>query len=196
MKDYREIVKFIQKSNTIVTSKDFKDKKISYYYINKLIKDNYIKRISTGIYGKTDSFDDEYYVFQQRYKKSVFSYNTALFMLGITEVTPDKVDITVSREYNVHSLEDKVRVHYINKKYLNMGTTVVKSPFGNDVISYNIERTICDIVKNENSLDKEQTNKIIRTCFADNKINGTMLIEFAKKLKCERKIKAIMEVLI
>lgn len=196
MKDYREIVKFIQKSNTIVTTKDFKNKEISYYYINKLIKDNYIKRISTGIYGKTDSFDDEYYIFQQRYKKSVFSYNTALFMLGITEVTPDKIDITVSREYNVHSLDDKVRVHYINKKYLNMGTIIVKSPFGNDVISYNIERTICDIVKNENSLDKEQINKIIRNCFANNKINGNMLIEFAKKLKCERKIKAIMEVLI
>ena len=34
------------------TIDELKNNNITYYYINKLIKDNYIKRINTGIYGK------------------------------------------------------------------------------------------------------------------------------------------------
>ena len=54
------------------------------------------------------------------------------------------------------------------------------------------------IVKNENKcgLDIEQRNKVIKNAFANNEIDGTTIIEYAKKLKCEKKIRAIMEVLI
>lgn len=196
MEKYQKIVKFIQESNNVLTVSDFKDNKISYYYINKLINDNYIKRLTTGIYGKTDSFDDEYFILQTKCKNLVFSYNTALFFLGETEVTPDKIDVTIPREYNAHRLGDEIRVHYINKENLKLGVVKLESPYGNDINVYNLERTICDIVKNENSLDKEQINKIIRNCFNQNKINGTRLIDYSKKLKCERKIKAIMEIMI
>ena len=37
--------------------------------------------------------------FNKDMKKSIFSYNTELFLLGITEVTLNKIDITVSREH-------------------------------------------------------------------------------------------------
>lgn len=196
MEDYRKIIKFIKKANSIITIDELKKNNINYYYINKLIKDNYIKRINTGIYGKTDNFDDEYCIIQQRYKKAIFSYNTALFLLGETEVTPNKIDITIPREYNVKTLDDEIKPHYINKEYLYLGAIKVESPYGNEVITYNLERTICDIVKNENSLDKEQINKIIRNTFLSNKINGTLIIDYAQKLKCEAKIKSIMEVMI
>ncbi len=196
MEKYSKIINFIKKSKSIITARDFKSNNIGYYYINKLVKDNYIKRISAGIYGKTDSFDDDYYIIQQRYRKIVYSYNTALFLMNETEVTPNQIEITVPREYNVRSFEEGIKLHYINKDYLYLGAIKIKSPYGNDVICYNLERTICDIVKNEGSLDKEQLNKIIRNSFQNNKIDGNKIIEYAIKLKCEKKIRAILEVMI
>ena len=196
MEKYSEIINFIKKSKSIITAKDFKNNDIGYYYINKLVEDNYIKRISSGIYGKTDSFDDDYYIIQQRYKKIVYSYNTALFLMNETEVTPNQIEITIPREYNIRSFGEEIKLHYINKDYLYLGAIKLKSPYGNDVICYNLERTICDIVKNENSLDKEQLNKIIRNSFQNSKIDGNKIIEYAIKLKCEKKIRAIMEVMI
>ena len=80
MEEYRKIVNFIKKSNTIISSKDFKANNISYYYINKLIKDNYIKKISKGIYGKMDSFDDDYSIIQQKF--------APLSMYGISSKEP------------------------------------------------------------------------------------------------------------
>lgn len=60
MKSYERIVKFVNDKNNVITTKEFKDAKIGFYYINKLIEDNYIARIGKEVYGKNDSFEDEY----------------------------------------------------------------------------------------------------------------------------------------
>ena len=36
----------------------------------------------------------------------------------------------------------------------------------------------------------------LKKAFSNNEINGTTIMQYAKKLKCEKKIKAIMEVMI
>ncbi|MBQ2937423.1 MAG: hypothetical protein IJE05_00830 [Clostridia bacterium] len=199
MKNYEKIVNFVNKKNNVITIDDFKKAKIGFYYINKLIEDNYISRIGKGIYGRTDSFEDEYFIIQNRYKNAIFSYNTALFFLNKTDVTPNIIDITIPNDYNVSTINTKqIRVHYSNRENIELGVIKIKSPFGNAIKAYNLERTICDIVKNENKcgLDIEQRNKIIKNAFANNDIDGTTIIQYAKKLKCERKIRTIMEVMI
>ena len=40
-----------------------------------------------------------------------------------------------------------------------------------------------------------QRNKVIKKAFSNNEIDGTTMIQYAKKLKCEKKIIAIMEVM-
>lgn len=198
MKKYEEIIDFINKKNSVITTKDFKGKKIGFYFINKLIQDNYIYRIEKGVYGKKDSFEDEYFIIQNRYKNAIFSYNTALYFFNKTEVTPNIIDISIPNDYNVSTINTKrIRVHYVSRENMELGSIRIKSPFGNTIKSYNLERTICDIVKNErkSGLDIEQRNKIIRKAFSNNDIDGSILIQYAKKLKCEKKIRVIMEVL-
>ena len=70
------------------------------------------------------------------------------------------------------------------------------TPFGNEVVCYNLERTICDIVRDKNSgLNIEQTNKIIRNAFLKKQIDSVLLMEYAKELKCVKKIENLTEVL-
>ena len=199
MKNYEKIVNFVNKKNNVITTKEFKDAKIGFYYITKLIEDNYIYRIEKGIYGKNDSFEDEYFITQNRYKNAIFSYNTALFFLNKTEVIPNVMDITIPNDYNVSSIKNnQIRIHYTSRKNLELGAIKLKSPFGNTIKAYNLERTICDIVKNKNKsgLDIEQRNKIIKKAFSNNEIDGTTIIQYSKKLKCEKKIRTIMEIMI
>lgn len=180
----------------MITIKEFKDNDISFFFINKLIKDNIIERASKGIYNKTEDFEDDYFIIQNRYNKTVFSYNTALFSLGKTEVTPNRIDITVPKGYNAHRIKDKYRIHYISKKYFDLGLIEITTPFGNKVKCYNLERTICDLVRsNKAGLDTEQINKVIRNAFLKNQINSIILKEYAVKLKCNKKIQALTEVL-
>ena len=196
MNDYQKILKFVKNHNSLITIEEFKQQDISYYFINKLIEDGIIRRADKGIYIKTDSFEDIYFIIQNKFKKSIFSYNTALYLLGETEVTPNFIEISVPRSYHIKDYGNQVIPHYISDDNYKLGAIKIKSVFGNEVVVYNLERTICDIVKNGGTLDKEQINKIIRKSFLSYKINGERLLKYAKSLKCEKKIKAIMEVMI
>lgn len=196
MNDYQKILKFVKNHNSLITIEEFKRQDISYYFINKLIEDGIISRADKGIYMKTDSFEDIYFIIQNKFKKSIFSYNTALYILGETEVTPNFIEISVPRSYHIKDYGKQIIPHYISDDNYKLGAIKVKSVFGNEVVVYNLERTICDIVKNGGTLDKEQINKIIRKSFLSHKINGDRILKYAKNLKCEKKIKAIMEVMI
>ena len=197
MKKYEKIINFVNKNDGIITRKELLENGVSKYYIEKLIADNILIRTTKGVYIKSNVIEDDYYVFQQRNTKTVFSYNTALYFLNETERTPECMDVTVYSGYNVHRISQKVKVHYIKKEDLYLGAIKIKTPMGFEVISYNLERTLCDIIRTKDTgIDKEQTNKFIQKIFMKKKINFNTLIKYAKKLNCEKKVNEIMEVLI
>ena len=197
MQSYEEVKKFVSNHNGMITAKEFKENRIGFFFINKLMKDKVIERSDVGIYNKMDDFEDRYYILQQKYSNIIFSHNMALYFLRKTEVLPTRIDITVFSGYNVHRIsKDNIVVHYVKYEYLMLGAIEVVSPFGNKVRCYNLERTICDIVRNNNNgLDNEQVNKILRDAFMNKQININLLMEYAKKLRCEKKLRRLTEVL-
>ena len=198
MKNYEDIKKMITEHKGMITIENFKQRNISNYYINMLIKDKIIERVDVGLYNKCDEFEDEFFIMQYKSKRIVFSFNTALYFINETEVVPAQIDITVPNGYNVHRLNKNIRFHYTPEEYLYLGVITTVTPYGNRVFSYNLERCICDIVRtNNNGIDREQhINKIIRNAFLNNKIDYNILLDYAKKLKCDKKIMNYVEVLI
>ena len=191
------IDEIINKTNGIITSEDFKKFGITKYNIQKFIENEKISRYSIGIYVANGYFPDEFYIFQKKYKKTIFSYNTAMYLLGLGERTPYYFDITIYSGYGKKNFNERVKVHYAKKEILNLGKIKVKTPMGFDVYCYNKERIVCDIIKDNNTgMDKEQSNKFIKEMFEKNKINTITLLEYAKKLNCEKKVRDVMEVLI
>lgn len=196
MLNYENVKEFVKNHNGMITAKEFKDNDIGFFFINKLINDNIIERVDNGIYNKKEDFEDEYFILQKKYSNSIFSYNIALYFLGKTEVIPNRIDITVPSGYNAHRISQEIVIHYVPKEYLQLGAVEALTPFGNKIICYNLERTICDLVKNDNSgLDTEQINKIIRNAFLGKQIDLSILMDYAIKLKCDKKIKTLTEVL-
>jgi len=197
MEKYQNIKKIIENSQGILTKQFLEKNGISNYYINRLIYDNIIERSSRGIYVRTDIFEDEFFILQQKSHKLVFSHNTAMYFLGETERTPELIDVTTYKGFNSHRLQKNLRVHYVSKDNLYLGAIKVKTPSGFEVTSYNLERILCDVIKSKDAgIDKEQTNKFIKEMFLKNKINSNIVIEYSKKLKCEKKVREVMEVLI
>ena len=45
-------------------------------------------------------------------------------------------------------------------------------------------------------MDKEQINKFIQKMLLKNKVDSIVLIEYSKRLKCEKKVREIMDILI
>ena len=191
-----KILKIMKKNNEIITTAQLEEKGISRVYLSKMEEEGIIERIDRGIYATKDFKYDEYYLFQLKYPKAIFSYNTALYFYEMTERTPIKMDVTVYREYNPHRFKDLVNVYKVSKELYNLGVTERKSPQGMKVKTYNLERTACDIIKDKDSLDIEIRNKAIKKAIKSKEINASKMFEYAKKMNIYDKVKNYMEAII
>lgn len=186
--------KLLKRNNGIITTKQIEEIGISRVYIKQFIESGVIERLKKGIYISKNMLEDEFYIFQLKNKNAIFSYNTAMYLFRTSERTPDKIDVTVYSGYNVQRFPNNIRVHYVKKDLLNLGVVIVNSPSGFKVRAYDMERTICDILKDRNTgIDKEQTNKFIRNMIVHNQVDLNTIWEYAKKLKCEKKLEKVME---
>ncbi|CDD17569.1 pF13338 domain protein [Clostridium sp. CAG:798] len=191
-----KILKIMKKNNEIITPAQLEAKGISRVYLSRMEEEGIIERIDRGIYATKDFKYDEYYLFQLKYPKAIFSYNTALYFYEMTERTPIKMDVTVYREYNPHRFKDLVNVYKVSKELYNLGVTERKSPQGMKVKTYNLERTVCDIIKDNDSLDIETRNKAIKKCIKSKEFSASTMFEYAKKMNIYDKVKNYMEAII
>ncbi len=191
-----KILKIMKKNNEIITPAKLEEKGISRVYLSRMEEEGIIERIDRGIYVTKDFKYDEYYLFQLKYPKAIFSYNTALYFYEMTERTPIKMDVTVYREYNPHRFKDLVNVYKVSKELYNLGVTERKSPQGMKVKTYNLERTVCDIIKDNASLDIETRNKAIKKCIKSKEFSASTMFEYAKKMNIYDKVKNYMEAII
>lgn len=191
-----KILKIMKKNNEIITPSQLEKKGISRVYLSRMEREGIIEKIDRGIYVTKDFKYDEYYLFQLKYPKAVFSYNTALYFYEMTERTPIKMDVTVYREYNPHRFKDFVNVYKISKELYNLGVTEKKSPQGMKVKTYNLERTVCDIIKDKDSIDIEIRNKAIKKAIKSKEFNASKMFEYAKKMNIYDKVKNYMEAII
>lgn len=191
-----KILKFMKDNKGIITTAQLEDYGISRVYLSKMVKENIIEKIDRGIYVTKDYEYDEYYLFQLKYPKTVFSYNTALYFYEMTDRTPIKIDVSISHNYNPHMFKNMVNVYRINEDIFELGIVEKKSPQGMKVRVYNLERTICDVIKDKNSIDIEIRNKAIKKAIKCKEFNASKMFEYAKKMNIYDKVKNYMEAII
>ena len=182
--------------NGYLTTKDVTNNNIPRTYLTKLVKENKIERVSRGIYIKKNELTDEFIILQSKSKNAIYSNATALYLYGLSNRIPIKYDITINSGYN-GSLQknDDVNLFYIKKELLNLGVTNYKLSSGNIIKVYDLDKTICDIIKNKKKIDAELFNKAIREYFYSKEKNTLKLYEYAKKMNIYDKVRNTFEVL-
>lgn len=182
--------------NDYLTTKKVVDNNIPRSYLSKLIKDNKIERISRGVYIKKNTLVDEFVVLQSKSKYVIYSNTTALYLHGFSNRIPIKYDITVKSGYKGSlQKEDNVNLFYTKDELLNLGVINYKLNSGNIIKVYDLDKTICDIIKNKKKIDAEIFNKAIRDYFYSKNKNTLKLYEYAKKMNIYNKVRDTFEVL-
>ena len=121
-----------------------------------------IERVAKGIYIDLAKIEDVYYVLSISIPKIIYSHMTALYFHNLSIKAPDSsFDITVTRKYNNPKLK-KHNVFYIDDKYYDIGIIEVKTPQGNNVKVYDMERCICDIIRSKKRMDLEHVKYAVK----------------------------------
>lgn len=156
-----------------------------------------MKRVAQGIYLSVDAWPDELYQLSLSSARIVYSHETALMLHGLMEREPKYTSVTVKAGYNATHLRKKgIRVYQVTADVAELGATGVQTSFGNTVRVYDMERTICDILRNKSSMDMQIFQYAMKEYMASKQKNLNQLMVFAKRFQIEAAMRTYTEVLL
>ena len=164
------------------------------YNLREKVANGDFVRIMHGVYANPDKDINEFWLLGQRYKNGIFSHNTALYFYNMTDRTPLHYDMTFPSNNRVKN--ESLKVHYIKKEFHQLGLTKLKLNDGFEIQVYNIERTICDIIRDRNKIDPQIFNNAMKEYLKRNDKNLKRLYEYAKKFKIYKILEKYMEILL
>ena len=189
--------KYFLESN-IITNKQAEEIGIKRYILALLAQKGKLERVKNGVYKKKDAVDDDFAAISLNNEQVVFSFHTALYLLGFSDRTPNVFHISVPQGYNTGHIKRKfsnIKVHYVKIDFFDLGISKTKTPLGSSVKCYNMERCICDIVLERKSVDKQIFIDAMTGYFKSKDKNTRNLIKYSRILGIEDEIRKYTEVL-
>lgn len=187
----------IKKQHGTVLSADLDAYEIPRVYLQMMVAEGKLERVDRGVYVSTDSIEDEMFSMQTKYPKLIYSHETALYLHGLSDRTPFEYSASVPSGYKViGTVADRFKIYYIKKELHELGVETVKSSHGNPIRSYNVERTICDLIRSRSRIDIQILNDALKRFVKLKSADHSLLMDYARKLKIEAVLKSYLEVLL
>lgn len=171
---------------------------ISKFKFYKYLADNQFEKISHGFYVAKNDWVDELFIFHKRCPNAVFSHYEAFYFHGLTDRKPIIHTLTIYSGYNVHRLiaNKDWKVYTVKKELLNVGKIIVKDNCGNSIPMYDLERTICDLIRSRNSIEIQDFSSVLKTYVSRKDKDLNKLMEYAKLFHVQSIIRKYLEVLL
>ena len=98
--NYAEKVhKLLNENGGILTASLMRENNIPTVYLTRLTREGKLKRVARGVYISREGIYDELFMLQTRFPKIIFSYETALYLLNLTDKIPGNIHLTVNHKY-------------------------------------------------------------------------------------------------
>ena len=197
MNNYDKILDYTKKNNGYITTKEAESLEINSTFLSNLVNEKKLERVGVGIYKLPEYPIDNFYILSKSSKNMCYSHATSLYLHNMSDRIPLVYDITVPYNYSGNLLDNEnVSLRYVKDDIFKLGMTDIKTINNLTVKCYDLERTLCDIIKDKNRMDKEIYSRGIKE-YARNKNKDIFkLVKYAKKLNIEDEVVHLMEVLL
>lgn len=197
MNDSWQIVELAKQNNGVITTAMVVNAGFSRGSLKYLSDTGRLERVSRGVYTLPDVWEDEFVSIQNRYKRGIYSCETALFLCNLTDRTPMKFHMVFPSAYNLSNPKrDGIICKGSKEPFYSLGITELITPAGNKVRCYSTERTLCDILKPGNHIDIQVVTDAFKQYAAKKNKNIPLLSEYAGVLNVENKLRSYLEVLL
>lgn len=182
------IIELMNNNNGYITSKLITSLGIHRMYLSILQKEKVIEKVANGVYMDVNKLEDSYYVFSISTPNAVFSHMMALYFYGLSIKAPtEQYDITVYNNYFNYKIKNH-NVFYVSKDIYNLGLTEIETPAGNKVKSYDIERSICDIIRSKKRMDIEHMKYSVKEYLKRKDKDLIKLSDYAEKMSIKEEV--------
>ena len=119
------------------------------------------------------------------------------FFHDLTDREPLKYTITVRNGYNPSRLqEDGFQVYTVKKDLHEIGITTMLTSFGHSVPVYDMERTICDLLRSRKNIEMQVFQDALKQYAKRKDKNLRMLMKYAAMFHVEKILRPYLEVLL
>lgn len=161
------------------------------------VREKGLERMAHGIYVSPDAWADAMYVLHLRCEQAIFSHDSALFFHDLTDRESMQHTITVKTGYNPTKLNaDGIQVYTVKKELHEVGRIMMKTPFGHEVPVYDMERTICDLIRSRNNIEIQTFQDALKQYVRHKDKHLRTLMQYAKLFRVEKILRQYLEVLL
>ena len=168
-------------------------KPIFYEYV----KEKNLQQVAHGIYVSEDAWVDAMFLLHLRCNQAVFSHESALFFHDLTDREPSKYSVTVRRGYSPTRLKaEGLSVYTMKPELFDVGLSSGQTPFGHTVPVYDMERTICDLLRSRSRIEIQTFQGALKAYARRKDKNLRALMQYAGMFKVEKLLRQYLEVLL
>ena len=161
------------------------------------IKARNLEKVAHGIYITRETWPDPFFLLYLRNKKIVFSLETALYLHDLGDREPFYLTVTVPKGYNdSHLKEMGVKVVHSKPEWYSMGIVNITTHNGNSVPAYDIDRTICDLIRCKKAIEIQTFQTALNEYMHSKRKNLINLSQYAAALGISDKVRTYTEVML
>ncbi|MBB2181790.1 type IV toxin-antitoxin system AbiEi family antitoxin domain-containing protein [Lachnospiraceae bacterium MD1] len=196
MKIMKTIEALLKENNGMIRTKDAVNAGLSRTTLSQLVKKGMLERVAQGQYIRPYEMPDELYLLQQRSDKIIFSHETALFLHGMVEQMPLRYSLTIPSSGKVStSLSDRCKMYYVKPELYHLGRCIVMTKMGNEVTTYDAERTVCDILRSRSRMDSQIFVAAMKKYAARKNQDWNKLQNYSEAFHIKKQLMKYLEVL-
>ncbi|MCR5636998.1 MAG: type IV toxin-antitoxin system AbiEi family antitoxin domain-containing protein [Clostridiales bacterium] len=190
--DIKDLKKIFTKYDFIMTTAQLKAENIYYRDIQQMLDEGLIEKVKWGYYHWIeDQGKSEVLIINSLFPDAVLCMETALFYYGYSDRNPAQWNIAIDK--NTSRQRTKIDYPFVKAYRLEPALLTVGEAEGEidsiKVRIYDRDRTICDVLRNMNKMDKEIFNKAIQGYVNDPKKNIPNLMRYAQDLRVQKRVK-------
>ena len=158
----------------VMTTAQLSSVKLYYRDIQRMLNEGLIEKIKRGYYHWIESYGkDEIVIINRLFPDGVLCMDTALFYYKYSDRNPAEWHITIDKNTSRQRTQIEyplIKAYRVESELLPLGETEGKID-SQKVRIYDRDRTICDVMRNMNKMDKEIFSTAIQGYVKDPKKN-------------------------
>lgn len=191
------IQRILETNKGFVTTTQVSEAGIPRRCLSDMVESGAIYRVQRGMYALPEAWEDEMFYMQYRFAKGIFSHETSLYIHAMTDRTPIRYTMTFPFGYNTGSVKQQGIIAKLSTvEMYDLGISTTSSSSGNPIKVYDIERTLCDIVKSRHKADIQVINQAMKMYAGSKDKDIAKLMHYSDQLRVKPQILKYMEVLL
>ncbi|MCM1212662.1 MAG: type IV toxin-antitoxin system AbiEi family antitoxin domain-containing protein [Blautia sp.] len=181
----------------IMTTAQLNTHKLYYRDIQRMLEDGLIEKVKRGYYHWIKDYEQsEVILINSLFPDAILCMETALFYYGYSDRNPAEWNIAMDK--NTSRQRTKIDYPFVKAYRVEPALLPIGESKGKidctEVRIYDRDRTICDVLRNMNKMDKEIFNKAVQGYVKDLKKNIPNLMEYAKIFRVQKRVKELIGV--